>query len=87
MSYSSPTIIYKLDLLQGFVSVCDVSGTYATQIYRSDSSGWLRLLHSETWSTAEDAISCASAIFSNESENWWSAEAPNLETVEDWRDL
>jgi len=76
-----------LDLLQGFVSVVDVSGTYATQIYRNAGGGPLSLLHSEVWSTSEGAIECADEIHASETDKWWNTFAPNLETVEDWRHL
>ncbi len=66
MSYSSPTIIYKLDLLNGFVSVCDVSGTYAVQTYRTEQHGRTSLLNSEVWNNSEDAMDCAHSIHEEE---------------------
>jgi len=62
MAYSSPTIIYKLELLNGFVSVCDVSGTYAVQTYRLEPDGRTSLLDSEVWSDCVAACICAAKI-------------------------
>ena len=74
---TSPTIIFHTTTTDGFITVTDVSGVHYLQQYQEVSpafrAGNTTLIHSEQWTSGDDAIAAAKKLNDRLVRDWWEA--------------